>query len=159
MTVVEELPPLLGAYVLVIDTENVIALKIRGCAHRLSPGRYLYCGSARGPGGIRARVGRHLKKEKSLRWHVDQLTVKGEISKVIVAPDATECALFEKLSDMRGSEVPIPGFGSSDCRRCPAHLLRVPYKAMIMGRLPLETALGTSLTAMCYRFVPIDPGV
>ena len=159
MTVIEELPPLIGAYVLVIDTGYTITLKIRGRAHRLSPGRYLYCDSARGPGGIRARVGRHLKKEKSLRWHVDQLTAKGEISNVIVAPDSTECALYEQLSAIPGGVIPIPGFGSSDCRRCPAHLLRVPDKAMIIGRLPLETALGTSLTAMCYRFVPINPGV
>ena len=26
-----------------------------------------------------------------------------------------------------GTGVPLPGFGSSDCRHCPAHLARVPH--------------------------------
>ncbi|MFL5280923.1 MAG: DUF123 domain-containing protein [Rhodopila sp.] len=37
-------------------------------AHRpaasLLPGRYLYAGSARGPGGMRARLDRHLRRNK-----------------------------------------------------------------------------------------------
>ncbi len=133
---IEELPPVGGAYVLVIDTGKAVSMKIRGRANRLPPGRYLYCGSAWGPGGIRARVGRHLKKGKSLRWHIDRLTVKGQIRNVIVAPGGSECALFENLFALPGAEVPIPGFGSTDCRRCPSHLLRLADTATIADALP-----------------------
>ena len=37
------------------------------------PGFYVYVGSALGPGGLAARVGRHCRREKILRWHVDYL--------------------------------------------------------------------------------------
>ncbi len=120
-----DLPPLPGAYVLLIRTAGTVAVPIRGRTAGLPPGGYLYCGSAKGPGGIRARVGRHLKARKALRWHVDRLTVAGDIRGVIVAPGGDECDLFARLRALPGCRVPVPGFGSSDCRRCPAHLLRI----------------------------------
>jgi Uri superfamily endonuclease len=43
----------------------------------LPAGRYLYCGSAKGPGGLKARLSRHMRRGKSVRWHVDQLTEQG----------------------------------------------------------------------------------
>ena len=64
-----------GAYLLVLDVSVALPLGIpRFAGTRLEPGTYVYAGSARGPGGIRARVGRHLRKEKAVRWHVDHLT-------------------------------------------------------------------------------------
>ncbi len=123
MRALRDLPPLPGAYVLLIGTVATVAVSIRGRTARLPPGGYLYCGSAKGPGGIRARVRRHLKARKALRWHVDRLTAAGEIRGVIVAPGGDECDLFARLRARPGCEVPVPGFGSSDCRRCPAHLL------------------------------------
>jgi Uri superfamily endonuclease len=41
---------------------------------KLPAGRYLYCGSAKGPGGLKARLSRHTRRGKSVRLHVDQLT-------------------------------------------------------------------------------------
>ena len=35
------------------------------------PGFYVYVGSALGPGGLAARIGRHARQEKAFRWHVD----------------------------------------------------------------------------------------
>jgi Uri superfamily endonuclease len=122
----DKLPDIAGAYVLVIDVAKPLNIKVMKRALRLAPGCYLYCGSARGPGGISARVKRHIRKEKPVRWHVDQLTIRATIRNVIVAPGGTECALFEKLSALPGAEVPIPGFGSSDCRQCPSHMLYIP---------------------------------
>jgi Uri superfamily endonuclease len=120
-----DLPPLAGAYVIFIDSAGTVTVPIGGRTARLAPGTYLYCGSARGPGGIRARVGRHLKARKALRWHVDSLTAAGNIRGVIVAPEGEECDLFDRLRAVPGCTVPVAGFGSSDCRRCPAHLLRI----------------------------------
>jgi Uri superfamily endonuclease len=117
---VATLPAEPGAYVLLIRLELAAA--------GLPPGRYLYCGSARGPGGLRARLGRHLRRGKSIRWHVDRLTEAGEALGAWVFPGGDECALVAALGHL---PVPIRGFGSSDCRRCAAHLLAWPVGVAI----------------------------
>lgn len=132
-----DLPSVRGAYVLLIETVATVSLVVRGTMARLAPGTYLYCGSARGPGGIRARVGRHLKAGKTLRWHVDRLTEAGRITGVIVAPDGDECDLFDGLRSRLRGAVPVAGFGSSDCRRCPAHLLSIPDQKDVMQSIRL----------------------
>lgn len=69
-----------GAYALVIDLARPLALEISRYAGSVLPaGRYVYCGSAYGPGGIRARVSRHCRTDKKLRWHVDHLTRTGTV--------------------------------------------------------------------------------
>ena len=70
-----EIPPLPGAYLLLIELTKVtdVQLSNKGSAS-LVPGRYLYAGSAYGPGGLKARIARHMRPAKVQRWHVDQLT-------------------------------------------------------------------------------------
>lgn len=120
------LPAAPGAYLLTVRLRRPLALDLgRSGAAALDAGTYAYCGSARGPGGIRARVARHLRSDKRAHWHVDRLTATGEVTAVAVAPGCSECALFATLSDLPGALVPAPGFGSSDCRTCTAHLARI----------------------------------
>jgi Uri superfamily endonuclease len=123
---ISESPRTAGAYLLLIDLESALRLRVPPPPRMLSPGRYVYCGSARGPGGIAARVRRHLRRDKAVRWHVDRLTAAGRVVAVVAAPGEPECALCRRLLAVPGAEVPVPGFGSSDCRRCPAHLVAVP---------------------------------
>ncbi len=113
-----DLPAAPGAYALIIALDAPRA--------GLPPGRYLYAGSAWGPGGIRARVRRHLKPDKALHWHVDRLTAGGRVTGVVAVPGGRECALVAAVSALPGVTVPLPGFGASDCRTCPAHLLHLP---------------------------------
>ena len=116
-----------GAYLLVIDLATVLVLDVRRTAPAtLAPGRYIYCGSAYGPGGIRARVRRHLTCDKAVRWHVDRLTAVGRVVAVHAAPGGSKCDLFAEVMKTPGATVPAPGFGSSGCRRCPSHLARLP---------------------------------
>ncbi|MFQ6019018.1 MAG: DUF123 domain-containing protein, partial [Kiloniellaceae bacterium] len=69
------LPRAPGAYGLLLALERPCAFETRLLGPLvLAPGRYLYGGSAWGPGGIRARVARHVCDDKRLRWHVDHLT-------------------------------------------------------------------------------------
>ncbi|MEE9251190.1 MAG: GIY-YIG nuclease family protein [Alphaproteobacteria bacterium] len=118
-----------GAYVLVIDLARPCALPIPAPAPAtLDAGRYFYVGSARGPGGIRARVARHMRRGKALCWHIDRLTEAGKIAGALVLPGGAECAALERLLGLPGLTVPVPGFGSSDCARCPAHLLAAPAR-------------------------------
>ncbi len=116
-----------GAYVLLIELGAPLALEVASLPRAVLPaGRYAYCGSAYGPGGLKARIGRHLRADKVLRWHVDRLTAAGRIVDVRAVPDGRECDLLDRLLEAPGASVPVPGFGSSDCRRCPAHLLALP---------------------------------
>ena len=109
-----------GSYVLVVDLPVGLAVTIAGKhVGSLPRGRYLYCGSAKGPGGLRARLARHMRRDKALRWHVDQLTTAGAVRGAWVFPGGDECRLVRRLSHL---PAPIAGFGSSDCPHCRSHL-------------------------------------
>jgi len=69
---------------------------------------------------------------KTLRWHVDWLTSQAASVKVLALPDITECAIIHSLSAQPENVFPLPQFGSSDCRICPAHLL---FTTLTPGRL------------------------
>jgi Uri superfamily endonuclease len=124
---VGELPGIPGVYALLLLLRGPATVRVRGRAWRLEPGCYVYVGSARGPGGLRARIARHAASEKRVRWHVDQLTSgAAELACVVYAEAAArECALVPHLERL-GLGHPVPGFGSSDCRNCRSHLLRCP---------------------------------
>ncbi len=123
------LPAVPGAYLLLVRLATPLALTIGTLPPAiLLPGWYLYAGSARGPGGIRARVARHLRRDKRVNWHVDRLTGAAAEIRACAAPGAAECDLVAALLARPGVEAPVAGFGSSDCRTCPSHLLALVAK-------------------------------
>lgn len=81
-------------------------------------GFYAYVGSAMG--GLKSRLGYHLKKSKKRHWHIDYLLEKATIVDISICEtlERSECAIVRALSSQFDS---IPGFGSSDCR-CRSHL-------------------------------------
>jgi Uri superfamily endonuclease len=99
-------------------------------------GYYLYVGSALGPGGLRARLARHRRgsenssqssssqRGKKLHWHIDYLLQRVQLVEVwhVVSEERLECKWSEVAIRLPGAQVPVQGFGSSDCR-CPAHLI------------------------------------
>jgi Uri superfamily endonuclease len=112
----DEAPPLPGAYAMAIEFAETVAVTLYGRPPiALSAGRYLYCGSANGPGGLKARLSRHMRRGKSLRWHIDQLTERGSVIGSWIVPGGDECELVRRLLPL---PIPIPGFGSSDCAKC-----------------------------------------
>ncbi len=122
------MPPTKGVYVLLIEVASRVLLEIKSLGYvKLPQGRYVYVGSAKGPGGLRGRMARHFKKRKKLWWHIDYLLSEPS-SKLVLAVYAetmnlSECDIVRTLLG-RGAYAPIMGFGSSDCRAgCPAHLL------------------------------------
>ena len=121
------IPVIPGAYVLAIELSKQVAVSLRGKPSALlPPGLYLYCGSAKGPGGLRGRLARHMRRGKSIRWHIDVLTEAGTVLGAWTFPGGDECDLITGLSHL---PVAIKGFGSTDCRRCTSHLLRWPHNA------------------------------
>jgi len=99
-------------------------------------GYYLYVGSALGPGGLRARLARHrLGNEnasqssssqtgKRLHWHIDYLLQWAQLIEVwrVASEERLECKWSRVARRLSGAQVPVQGFGSSDCH-CPAHLI------------------------------------
>lgn len=132
---IEQLPKIPGAYVLFFNLRAPRRLDIPALGFPLvAPGAYAYCGSARGPGGLRARLARHLRADKPLHWHIDRLTAAGRVTDIAYTLHGSECGMLERLLAGAGATVPIPGFGSSDCRHCPAHLARIemePHAALL----------------------------
>ncbi len=116
-----------GAYLLAIDLGRHLVLAISTLPGAvLAPRRYVYAGSAYGPGGLRARLARHFRPGKAIHWHVDRLVAAGRVVAALAEPGGVECALLARVLGRAGCDLPVPGFGSSDCRRCAAHLAAVP---------------------------------
>ncbi len=123
-----EAPDLPGAYALLIRLDASLLAKAGRQAVMLTPGRYIYCGSAKGPGGIAARLRRHMRRKKRAHWHVDQLTCAGATLGAWAVPGGDECALNEELAVFPS---PVEGFGSTDCPRCKSHLRFWPTDAAL----------------------------
>ena len=84
------------------------------------PGMYCYVGSAMN--GLDQRVGRHLSRDKTARWHVDYLTLAADLVEAAESyPDfVPECELAA-LAESCGCVPAAIGFGCSDCS-CRTHL-------------------------------------
>ncbi len=120
---VAALPAEPGAYLLLARLSEPLPLQIATLGTAVLPaGCYIYAGSARGPGGIRARVGRHLRQGKRLHWHIDRLT-RTAACWAFAVPGGRECDLVQALLARPDYEVALAGFGSSDCNHCVSHLL------------------------------------
>ncbi|MFZ4789362.1 MAG: GIY-YIG nuclease family protein [Candidatus Competibacteraceae bacterium] len=112
-----------GTYALWLTIAEPLIVKVgqRG-ELRLHPGCCVYVGSALGPGGLQARIAHHARMTVRPHWHIDYLRRHAPLTEVWYSADPVRrehhwAALFQAL----GGTVPLPGFGSSDCR-CPAHL-------------------------------------
>ena len=121
--------PAKGAYVLLAHLAAAQELLIRGRVWPVAAGWHVYVGSARGPGGMRARLARHFRPDKAPHWHIDRLTLAADALLALAIEDGSECDIVARLAGSADFAHILPGFGSSDCRACASHLL-VP-----LGRL------------------------
>jgi Uri superfamily endonuclease len=112
-----------GTYALVLQSRSTATIQVaRWGQLDLQEGYYIYVGSAFGPGGLRARVGRHFRKEKRKHWHIDYLRENVTPIQVWVCYEAKhlEHEWAQALNKM--DEIfAIQGFGCSDCS-CSSHL-------------------------------------
>ena len=77
------LPDLPGTYVLVLRLDRPVVLAAGRLAPvELTPGDFVYVGSARGSGGLRRRVGRHLRADKKPHWHIDALAALAPVVRI-----------------------------------------------------------------------------
>jgi len=119
------LPAEPGAYLLLLRLARARRLSIGAAGERrLEPGWYLYAGSARGPGGLAARVGRHLRGPGRVRWHVDHLRQVMSARGAWVRPGGDSCAALAEIVSA-GVGQTVPGIGASDCPNCASHVIRL----------------------------------
>jgi Uri superfamily endonuclease len=119
-------PP--GTYALILERAGRARVTVgRLGRFDLSPGVYVYVGSALGPGGLQARIRRHLDPARPLHWHIDYLKRATRIVEIwsLADPVRREHAWALALGTLPNASIPMPGFGASDCD-CPAHLFHFP---------------------------------
>ena len=135
--------PSKGSYALVLWLERGKEISVGKLGTFAFPaGYYLYVGSALGPGGLEARLDRHRRRDKKLRWHIDYLLEHAQLVEVwsAASTDRLECLWARAARELPGSEIPVPGFGSSDCH-CPSHLIylaRKPAYEEFTAKLPMS---------------------
>lgn len=113
----DRLPALGGTYVLILESRVDTEVEIGRLGRMvLQQGFYLYVGSAFGPGGLWARVGRHVKKNKPQRWHIDYLRPHLRLETICYStdPERYEDTWSERITGWPAVEIPMPGFGASD---------------------------------------------
>jgi len=156
----DDLPIQPGTYAVVLELVESRNLKVGHLGGFGFPvGYYVYLGSARGPGGLRARLSRHLRWVLKPYWHIDYLVASALLrgyayvvfGSLEAEPGPTECAWSQAVLSMSDAAVPVSKFGASDCRSgCPAHLVHFPDKNFL-GTLPVVL----NLTGDTYFFINI----
>jgi Uri superfamily endonuclease len=133
-----------GTYALIYrceETFRAVAGKLGPVC--LSPGYWIYIGSAFGPGGLRSRLIHHLKPSPRPHWHLDYVKHGLTPIEIWLTTDAVrrEHAWAGDLARLKGAACPISGFGASDCtcRSHMIHLRRRPgfrgFKTRVPGRI------------------------
>lgn len=108
-----------GSYLIIGFLKKDLKLEAGRKNFSLKNGWYIYVGSAMN--SLKRRIGRHLRKKKNLKWHIDFLIPNLEKLKAISisSSEKIEC----KISfDLKGISFGfVEGFGSADCN-CLSHL-------------------------------------
>ena len=113
-------PDAKGTYVLIACVAQTRRLEIGSLGvHEITPGYYVYVGSAHGAGGLQARIGHHLESTAEPHWHIDYLLRCAKPAEIWFALDDAKLEpdwvkLFESAKQFRA---PIRRFGSSDYHR------------------------------------------
>jgi len=121
----------------------------------LERGYYAYSGSAVGKGAVslRQRVARHLRKKKVKHWHIDHLLTCPTAKVIAVVACASkinkECKINKAIQNIRGTNVPIKGFGASDCQRnCASHLVYLGKEDAFDAIVSVYGSLSTRVKAV-----------
>ena len=117
-----------GIYALIVESEAPTIVEVGSLGSvSLDKGLYVYIGSAKGPGGLRARLRRHMSRDKKIRWHIDYiLSSRSTRLRALVharTEGLRECVLTPQLEKLGLVHVKYK-LGSSDCRNCRSHFLR-----------------------------------
>jgi Uri superfamily endonuclease len=116
-------------------------------------GFYAYAGSALGTGGLRGRLGHHLRPVQHPRWHLDYLRCVAILQSVwwTEGERRREHDWAALLQQLPGATLPVPRFGASDCT-CASHLFHYAeqpflglFQELLTQRFPGETVHSLAL--------------
>jgi Uri superfamily endonuclease len=113
-----------GSYAIIYYLSNTSEMQtLRFGSIKLKPGYYVYSGSAKK--NLVHRVRRHIRKEKTLKWHVDYFSILADVipKKVFLFESKSECEINQHFKNLGGSII-IDKFGATDCKsKCGSHFL------------------------------------
>ena len=141
-----------GTYALVLQSAHSLSLEVgRWGKLSLKPGYYIYVGSAFGPGGVRARVSRHYRADKTKRWHIDFLREQTVpyCCWYSYSPDRLEHIWAQTIAWSK-AVIMVEGFGCSDCQCC-SHLFYTKKSPTL--DLICEDTTSSHYPIMCEPFV------
>lgn len=138
--------PQKGTYILIFAIFPSVEINVGSLGVRKFPiGYYSYTGSALGRGStsLSNRISRHLRDEKTERWHIDFLLKNRSVcvEAVIIVPsdERLECKVNQLLKSQLKAKIVVPNFGASDCHsKCASHLLyfsRFLKKTILIGKI------------------------
>ncbi len=113
-----------GAYILFVFLDRKQNIRVGALGEiTFPPGWYAYVGSAMG--GLRARIYRHMRRDKKIHWHIDYFLSAGELKEIFVMESASriECSLSRCLTERLLPAA--PRFGAGGCS-CETHLFFAP---------------------------------
>lgn len=139
-----------GTYIVILKNQHHQTFDV-GKAGSISiiPGYYAYIGSAMGPGGIDARLTHHRKVSQKPHWHIDYLRAKTSFKEAwsLESNDKKECEWAGFFANSVEAEVPMTGFGSSDCG-CNTHLFYFQSYAVLKNLLARLQEKNTGLSLL-----------
>jgi Uri superfamily endonuclease len=146
-------PPAASLYVVLTRVPRRSCLPVGSLGTvTLERGWYAYVGSAARARG--ARVARHLRAEKRLRWHADRLFAAFPADRAWLVDGATgECALADALAALPGAERRPRRFGAGDCR-CAGHLVRFTRRPLRRDLAAAAHAAGAPAHGAVRAFGP-----
>lgn len=99
-----------------------------------SAGYWVYVGSAFGPGGLRARLGHHMRPSPHPHWHLDYIKDRLRLVAIWATTDVVkrEHDWAAQLSMLKWASCPIAGFGATDCD-CRSHLIHLRRRPSFDG--------------------------
>lgn len=118
-----------GIYALVLRIRNEVLISLKSRCWSIEPGTYVYVGSAGGPGGLRARILRHISRPSKRHWHIDYLTSDDGVE--VYAVVYTVCSWGPRAESIVASclhdagLVAIEGFGATDDKESKSHLYKL----------------------------------
>ena len=125
-----QIPSQPGVYALHLNLVHTFSIRVGKLGlFTFPPGDYVYVGSAMGPGGLQARISRHIHDEGQPHWHIDWLRAATDVIGCcfLMTELPLECRWGQALAAEPGAGIPVPRFGASDCRSkgmyCTAHLI------------------------------------
>ena len=135
---IESLKGVAGTYALLIELTEDRIIKIgKAGSARFPRGYYIYVGSALGrtATSLGWRLARYSIVLSRKKWHIDYLLadISAKISQIEYSDSVSrsECKISQVISSKEWAEVPMRGFGASDCREgCPAHLYRANFNTL-----------------------------